>query len=142
MSEIGRNGTRGNESDWCARFPACVFVSFGKGREERKKNETATKGAKKEIAGGGRGEGNTRVSKDVMRERNDEKERKERDAVREKENECELMRVRSEGNERELGRECEDVMRGTKRARAGKREGRERARSAVRDREREVFDPL
>lgn len=61
--------------------------------------------------------------------------------MRETENECELMRVRSEGNERELERECEDVMRGRK-VRAGSGRDGERARSVVRDREREVFDPL
>lgn len=60
---------------------------------------------------------------------------------REEERERELMRVRSEGNERELERECEDEMRGWK-ERATRRTGWERARSVVRDREREVFDPL
>lgn len=66
MSQISRNGTWGNESD-CVRFPACVFVSYEKGR---KKNETATKreggarGRKKEVA-----RGDTKVSKDVTRER-------------------------------------------------------------------------
>lgn len=63
-----------------------------------------------------------------------------RERKREKERERELMRVRSEGNERELEREREE-MRGWK-ERATRRTGWERARSVVRDREREVFDPL
>lgn len=61
----------------------------------------------------------------------------ERERERERKSERELMRVRSEGNERELERECEDAMRGRK-ERAGRATGWERARSVVRDRERGI----
>lgn len=71
---------------------------------------TATKGGRERGKRKSRG-GDTRVSKDVMRERNGENEMRN---VREREraSERELMRVRSERNERELEREREDEMRG------------------------------
>lgn len=48
-----------------------------------------------------------------MRERNGEDEmRGERGGESERKRESELMRVRREGNERELERECEDETRG------------------------------
>lgn len=77
MSEIDRNRTRGNESD-CVRFPACVFVLLEKEKkkEERKKErrmkprQKESAREKKKVAGG-----DTRVSKDVMRECSSERER-------------------------------------------------------------------
>lgn len=82
MSEIGKNGTRGNESD-CARSFQRAFPSRLKKRErdgrgergrERKKNEIATKGGREREKGSREGGSDTRVSKDVMRERNGEDE--------------------------------------------------------------------
>lgn len=78
MSQISRNGTWGNESD-CVRFPACVFVSYekGTGKERERGMRPRQRGrggarGKKEVA-----RGDTKVSKDVTRERerNDERER-------------------------------------------------------------------
>lgn len=109
MSEIDRNGTRGNESD-CMCFLACVPFEKEGGKERGREKEECdrdkgwTREGKKEVAGG-----DTRVSKDVMRERNGENEMRN---VRERASERELMRVRSERNERELEREREDEMRG------------------------------
>lgn len=117
------------------RATVCAFQRAfrSKKREERREQERKKErrmrprqrvGArgKKEVAGR-RGGGDTRVSKDVMRERNGKNEMR---CERGRGSERELMRVRSEGNEREPERECEDAMRGRKERAGSGRDGKER----------------
>lgn len=88
MSEIGRNGTWGNESD-CVRIPARVSVVRERERERRRTMSESTRcregeRGKREVV-----RGDTRVSKDVVEIEREMRRKRARET-------SELMRVRSE----------------------------------------------